>query len=129
MAIRALSRQEFNWFGSARSAFARVTSNAVEWFTDDADSVFGAIVYQECARDWSFIIVTHDTYGDFRALDRHSGLHTVDEARRVLSARMETATALATKIQGQVRVGSDAIIAIDEPRSERRHDWIAFPSG
>ena len=97
MAIRALSRQEFDRFRSTRVTLNGPTSTALEWFADDAGVILGAIVYHESALDWSFVILTRDTDGDFRTLDRGTGLHSLDEARRLLFSRMETALATATE--------------------------------
>src|SRR5258708_6043775 len=89
MVIRTLSRQEFNWFGSARSALARLTGTPVEWFADDTGSVFGAIVRDRSAPDWSFVILVGDINGQFRALHFDTGLRNVEDARRLVPARME----------------------------------------
>ena len=97
MAIRALSRQEFDRFGATCVTLHDPVHKAVEWFVDDAGVVLGAIVFHESARDWSFVNSIRDTHGAFRVLDVDSGLRSVDEARRLLSARMETALATATE--------------------------------
>jgi hypothetical protein len=88
MAIRALSAQEFTRFNSARATVARHTDKAVEWFADDAGTVFGAITYQQLDLAWSLVVLRRDHHGNFRALDRDAGLRDLDDARRVLVEKM-----------------------------------------
>jgi hypothetical protein len=71
MAIRTLSRQEFDRFRSARTTMARrLTDKAVEWFADDMGAVLGAIAYDEGDLDWSFVILGRDNHGQFCVLGR-----------------------------------------------------------
>jgi hypothetical protein len=89
--IRALSRQELDRFASIRVTLNGRRYTAVDWFVDDTGLILGAIVYHGSTLDWSFVILTRSIYGDFRAFDRHTGLRSLEEARRRLFSRMETA--------------------------------------
>jgi hypothetical protein len=91
MAIRALFRQEIDWFGTAEATLADLPSKAVEWFVDDTDVVFGAIVHHESVLNWSFAVLGRDNRARFRMIYLEFGFVTCDDARRLLFAKMETA--------------------------------------
>lgn len=93
MAIRALSRQEFDRFRSARATLALLTDRAVEWFADDTGVVLGAIAYDKSDLQWSFVVLGRDHDGEFRALDHDAGLRVLDDARRLLLERMASGVA------------------------------------
>ena len=95
MAIRTLSRQEFNRFRSSRTTMAQqLSANAIEWFTDDVGVVLGAIAYDERNLDWSFVVLGRDHRGKFCALDRDVGLGDLNDARRLLVEKMTQVVAL-----------------------------------
>jgi hypothetical protein len=91
MAIRALSRQEFDRFGSPNWTLARLTDHAIAWFADDAAPIVGAIAPHGSDRDWSFVILKRDRYGKVRALDLTFGIRDPEAARHRLFERMTTA--------------------------------------
>jgi hypothetical protein len=88
MAIRALTIQEFDQIRSARSALARATNDAVEWFADDTGLVIGAIAYHQVLLDWSFIVFERDNRGGFRSVACEVALRDLGEARRLLVENM-----------------------------------------
>jgi hypothetical protein len=90
MAIRSLSRQEFDRFRSALTKAALLTHHAVEWFADDSGRVLGAISYHRFRSAWSFVVLGRDT-GSFRAITSATGLRDIDEARRRLLENMALA--------------------------------------
>jgi hypothetical protein len=96
MTIRALCRQEFDRFSSAQATLADFTSKAVEWFADDTGLVLGAVAHHESDLNWSYVVLSRDTKGQFRSRHLQFGVWNVDEARRLLLARMETTLATAT---------------------------------
>jgi hypothetical protein len=96
MAVRALSRQEFNRFSSAQATLADFTSKAVEWFADDTGLVVGAVAHHESDLNWSFIVLSRDADRQFRPCYLQFGAWNVDEARRLLLASMRTALATTT---------------------------------
>jgi hypothetical protein len=91
MAIRALSKQEFDGFGSPSWTLARLTEHAIEWFADDAAPIVGAIASHGSGLDWSFVILKRDRYGKVRALDLDLGIRDPEAARQRLFERMTTA--------------------------------------
>ena len=97
MAIRALSRQEFDRFSSAQATLADFTSKAVEWFVDDCGLVLGAVVHHESDLKWSFVVLERDAHSQFQPPCLQFGVWNVDEARRLLLAKMQTALASADK--------------------------------
>jgi hypothetical protein len=91
MAIRALSRQEFDQFGSPSRTLARFTDHAIAWFADDAAPIVGAIAPHGSDLDWSFVILKRDRYGKVRAVDLIVGIRDPEAARHRLFERMTTA--------------------------------------
>jgi hypothetical protein len=98
MAIRALSPREFDQFNAARARVARHTDQAVEWFADDTGTVLGAIAYHHLDLDWSLVVLRRNGDGTFRASDRATGLCVLDDARRLLLDKMETACAISDPV-------------------------------
>jgi hypothetical protein len=88
MAIRALSSQEFDRFRSAQATLTHFTDKAVEWFTDDSSLVFGAVAHHESDLNWSFVVLDRGTDGQFRPRCLQFGVWNVNEARRLLLAKM-----------------------------------------
>jgi hypothetical protein len=99
MAIRALCLQEFDRLNSARARVARHTDQAVEWFADDTGAVLGAIAYHHLDLDWSLVVLRREGDGTFSAVERAAGLKVLDDARRTLIEKMETACAAADPSQ------------------------------
>jgi hypothetical protein len=93
MTIRALSREEFDKFGSAQLTLRGLTRKAVEWFADDVGNLLGAVADHRPALDWSFVALGRDQSGKFRVIALDFGYQDQDVARGVLFATMETASA------------------------------------
>jgi hypothetical protein len=91
MAIRALSKQEFERFGLPSWTLARLTDHAIAWFADEAAPIVGAIAPHGSEFDWSFVILKRDHYGKVRALDLTFGIRDPEAARQRLFERMTTA--------------------------------------
>ncbi len=89
MAIRALTRQEFDRFISVQPTLADFTSRAVEWFTDDTGLALGAVTHHDSELKWAYVVLTRDAAGQFRPRYLQFGVRNVDEARRFLRSRME----------------------------------------
>jgi hypothetical protein len=98
MAIRAVSRQEFDRFGATRVTINGVTHKAIEWFADDTGVVIGAIAYDESALGWAFVILARDIYGNFRAFNLETGLGDLDDTRRRVRQKIAMAVASSTNV-------------------------------
>jgi hypothetical protein len=96
MAVRPLSRQEFNRFSTEHAGLNGVKQRAVEWFSDDLGFVYGAILYEEAVPDWSIVTLTRDIDGRLRIFDLDVHLGSLDDARRLLVATMGIASASET---------------------------------
>jgi hypothetical protein len=93
MAIRSVSRDEFDKFKPARSPILEMTIEEVEWFADDGGIVIGVLARDRADDDWSAAILGRDERGQFRAIDMAVSVKTRDEARTLLNAKMEKALA------------------------------------
>jgi hypothetical protein len=92
VAIRALSRREFDRFRPARIPVGDLTIEEVEWFADDDGIVIGVIARIASDRDWSIAVLGRDpSCGTFRAFDADANVVKLDTARLLLFAKMEMA--------------------------------------
>ena len=98
MAIRALHRQEFDRFAFAQAALCEFTGQAVEWFADDSGLVLGSLAHHESDPNWSYVVLSRDTSGQFRSRYVQFGARNANEARGVLLATMETALVTADQV-------------------------------
>ena len=99
MAIRAVSRQEFDRFRPTRLPIAGLAIEEVEWFADDEGIVIGVITRFSLDRDWSIAVLGRDTTrGTFRAFDADANFCRLDTARLLLFAKMEMALATGRKV-------------------------------
>ncbi len=89
MAIRALTRDEFEQFGATRVTLNGRARKAVEWFADDAGALLGSIACQSSDLNSSFMILKRAIYGRFNMIHLETGCRDADHARRLLFARME----------------------------------------
>jgi hypothetical protein len=88
MAIRAVTRQEFDRFGATRLTLNGRTRTVVEWFADDTGVLLGSVACHESDHDWSFMVLKRDIYGKFHVVHLETHCRDVDDARRLLFERM-----------------------------------------
>lgn len=93
MAIRAVSRTEFDAFNPFRASELDVVLQEVEWVADDRGIVIGVIALDLADQDYFVGVLGPDGSGVFRAIDAESCLKTVDDARAELLSRMQKAVA------------------------------------
>src|SRR5262245_58054378 len=91
MAIRPISRPEFDRFGPARAPEAEAMMDEREWFADDGGCVTGVLALDRTDLDWFVVVLGRDERGQFRAIDVESCIKNIDQARDELMARMEQA--------------------------------------
>ena len=94
MAIRVLSQEQFDRFGSAKAMLAGLTARAVEWFTDDTNTVFGAIAHHARDLNWTCVVLGRDDRAQFNVVYLEFGFRTIGNARRVLVSKMEVASGI-----------------------------------
>src|SRR4030081_1042203 len=99
MAIRAVSRKEFDRFRPTRIPVPDLTIEEVEWFADDDGIVIGVITRDSSDREWAIAVLGRDTSrGTFRAFDADANFGKLDSARLLLFAKMERALASGRKV-------------------------------
>jgi hypothetical protein len=99
MAIRAVSRGEFDRFLPTRLPIGGLAIEEVEWFADDQGIVIGVITRISRDPDWSIAVLGRDTKrGTFRAFDADASFARLDTARLLLFAKMEMALATGRKV-------------------------------
>ena len=67
MAIKNISRAEFNRIFTFHSELAPYIGDEVEWFADDAKNVIGVIARGVSDSCWSYAILRRNVLGDFVA--------------------------------------------------------------
>jgi hypothetical protein len=100
MAIRPVSRQEFDRFRPTRLPVTDLPIEEVEWFADDHGIVIGVITrFSPDDADWSIAVLGRDTTrGTFRAFDADANFGKLDSARMFLLSKMEMALATGRKV-------------------------------
>jgi hypothetical protein len=93
LAIRPLSRKEFDSFGPARSVIATLVMDEVAWFADKNDVVIGFVARDKDDKNWSVCVLGPDGRGSFHTIDRAEGFMNESEARSQLVMKMEGALA------------------------------------
>src|SRR5688572_21411739 len=91
MAIRSVTKQEFNKFKPARSPMSLTMIQEVEWFADDAGNVIGVLAQDKFDKDWSVAVLGRDERGSFRFIDGTTCIQNQSDARTELKKRMEKA--------------------------------------
>jgi hypothetical protein len=99
VAIRAVSRKEFDRFHPTRISVADLPIEEIEWFAEDDGIVIGVITRIAGDRDWSIAVLGRDTTrGPFRAFDADANCGKLETARRLLLAKMAMALASGRKV-------------------------------
>ncbi len=88
MAIKTITKQQFDAFGPARSPM--VTSIATEklWFSDDDANIIGTVMLDHSDKDWNYVILGRDENGDFRWIEGDSSFPSQEDGERELKAAM-----------------------------------------
>ena len=93
IAIRSISRYEFDAFAPTRSVIATMIMDEVEWFADEHGVVIGFIARDKSDNNWSVCVLGPDGLGNFRAIDAATDIGSHLEARSQLRMKMEGALA------------------------------------
>lgn len=104
MAIRALSQEQFDQFGSAKGVLAGLTARAVAWFTDDTHTVFGAITHHARDLNWTCVVLARDERAQFNVVYLEFGFRTSNNALQVLVSKMEAAAGMNEPVLVPARV-------------------------
>jgi hypothetical protein len=86
--IRKLSKQRFDALTYAKHPYAGMTGREVEWYSDTAENVLGAVVLDLVDKDWSWVVLGRDEVGLFRAIDFDVSTPSTAKARTILRERM-----------------------------------------
>jgi hypothetical protein len=93
MAIRSVSRVEFDRYGPARAPESEDIFDETEWFADDSAVVIGLIALDKADKDWLIVVLGRDERGTFRAIDVESCILSIEDARIQLIEKMHKALA------------------------------------
>ncbi|HEV2294109.1 MAG TPA: hypothetical protein VGR35_09635 [Tepidisphaeraceae bacterium] len=88
MAIRAISRQEFNAKDPTREPLATMLADERGWFADDAGNIVGVVLFDKTDKDWAWVMLGRDPKGKFRAINTNVSLESQEDAQKDLMAKM-----------------------------------------
>jgi hypothetical protein len=88
MAIRSISRWEFDGLLRWRRILESFTGWHVEWFANDAGTLIGVVYEGRGDADWSHVILERDDRGTFRVCAQKIGVASQEEARTQLLRTM-----------------------------------------
>src|ERR1035437_1111950 len=91
MALKAISRYEYDKLMPGRAVLERFTGKQVEWFANDAKNVLGAVDHARTGGTWSYVVMKKNVRDVFRVLELKSKLASRAEAEVRLRRAMEAA--------------------------------------
>ena len=89
MAIKRITRAEFDRFEPQRAAEAEEVFEEVEWFRDEGRTVIAVLARHRADDDWAYAVLGRDEHGTFRAFESEVGFPGPDETRTELLGLME----------------------------------------
>lgn len=94
MAIKSITRQQFNGFKPTRQGMVTAITVEREWFADETETVIGTVLFDRIDGDWSWVALGRDQKGKFRAIDVGIDNSSQDIARTKLWDAMQKAVAM-----------------------------------
>jgi hypothetical protein len=91
VSIKSISQYEFDQLLPLRSVLELFTGEHVEFYTNVAENVIGAVDHGRVAGEWSYVLLKRDTAGKFRVCDQKAGLKSQPEAKAALLTLMDEA--------------------------------------
>jgi hypothetical protein len=88
MAIKTLSKAQFDAFNPARGPMIGAIATEKAWFADDAGNVIGTVLLDRTDNDWNYVILGRDERGAFRWIQGDSSFETRDRAEQKLIEAM-----------------------------------------
>ncbi len=75
MAIRSISREEFQSLMPTHGLLRSVLGEPQEWFVDQDEQIIGTVAVGRTGKDWNFVVLGREPKGTFRAfvLERNLG--------------------------------------------------------
>src|ERR1700692_4912435 len=97
MALKSITRYEYDKLMPGRSVLEAFTGKQVEWLANDAKNVIGAVDHARTGPTWSYVVMKKNARGVFRVLDLKAKLASRDEAE----SRLRRAVAAAESAWGR----------------------------
>lgn len=89
MAIKKISKTEFDAFGPTRLAGIETIVEEKAWFQDDAGNLLGLVALDKMDKDWSFGLLGRDEQGRFRMFNSRVSLDSQEHAEELCRAVLE----------------------------------------
>jgi len=87
--IVTILKRDFAELAAHKSPWVEQIYQEREWFSDSERSVIGTVLLDLIDGDWSFVVLSHDEFGDFRPADFAVSLNSRNKAMRRLLTSMK----------------------------------------
>ena len=97
MAIRPITKEQFDAIQPSHKAMTRLRVDEHEWFADESGTIIGAVIF-DATEDWGWVILGRDEQREFRMVKMVSRLGTKDDAKEKLRSAMSGLEAAGKKV-------------------------------
>ena len=94
MAVKSITRWEFNQYVPQSYLLEHVFGDGVAWFADRSNRIIGTVAKSERERHWFYIILEREADGSYQVCQVQSGF----ESQQVASVRLTPAMESAAKL-------------------------------
>ena len=112
MAIRPITKEEFDKFKPARGPMVATLVRERVWYVDDAGNIIGTVFVDLPDDEWNFVILGRDEHGRFRAIEVKSDFGTRDNA---VSKILEAMSKIETSEESVFPQGDEELVGSDHP--------------
>ena len=88
MAIRPITKDQFDSLQKTSKPMARLRVDEEEWFANGTGTLLGAVFFDPTEECWGWVMLTREDQRDFRVLQMDGNLPDVAESRTKLRAIM-----------------------------------------
>ncbi len=88
MAIKRITKVEFDRFDPARNPMMVKLATEMSWFSDTAGNVIGTVMLDKTDGDWNWVALGRDERGAFRAVEVQASLANQPTAEKELVSKM-----------------------------------------
>jgi len=88
MAIKKITKNQFNSYPNEKNAMSSFVAKEKQWFADDENNLLGTVLLDNFDKDWSYVIMAKESDGNYRFIDGKVSLETMEISRLELRTRM-----------------------------------------
>ena len=88
MAIKPISKEQFDALQPGNKPLERLLVDEHEWFADETGQMAGVVVFEQAEKDWGWVILGREAQQEFRVMQMVTRLPNKNEARLHLRDEM-----------------------------------------